>query len=230
MPIYNIPKDFYIFPHPLIATKEGMLGIGGDLSPQRLLLAYQFGIFPWYSEGDPIMWWSPNPRFVIYPNEVIISKSMRPYFNQNKFRLTSDQSFEKVIRQCQLIKRHGQKGTWITEEMVIAYLRLHQMGYAHSLEVWQNEELAGGLYGISLGKIFFGESMFSMQNNASKYAFICLCKKLEELDFWIIDGQQPNPHLKRLGGRPIDGIDFHNLLKRNCFEETIVGSWEKLFA
>jgi len=229
LPVYYIPEDFIIFPHPLLASEDGILGIGGDLVPERLLLAYQFGIFPWYSNEDPIMWWSPNPRFVIYPQEVIISKSMRPYFNQNKFKLTADNSFEKVIRLCQNVNRPGQDGTWITEKMLSAYLKLHKMGYAHSLEVWQNEKLVGGLYGISLGKVFFGESMFALENNASKFAFISLCKKLEELEFWIIDGQQPNPHLKSLGGRPLESKKFHALLKENCFEETVLGSWSYLF-
>jgi leucyl/phenylalanyl-tRNA--protein transferase len=222
-------EDSFIFPHPFLATKEGVLGIGGDLHPQRLLLAYQFGIFPWYSEGDPIFWWSPHDRFVVYPDQVIVTKSMRPYFNKKKFTLTADKAFESVIRFCQKTKRPGQSGTWITEEMLEAYIQLHNLGYAHSLEVWQDEELVGGLYGISLGKIFFGESMFSLANNASKFAFISLCHKLHELGFWLIDCQQPNPHLERLGGQFFDGRELHELLKKNCFEPTIKGSWSHLF-
>lgn len=222
-------EDFYLFPHPFLATKEGILGIGGDLNPERLLLAYQFGIFPWYNEGDPIVWWSPHDRFIIYPNEVVIAKSMRPYFNQKKFLITADYAFELVIRKCQKTKRPGQGGTWITEEMLEAYIDLHKMGYAHSIEVWQNDDLVGGLYGVSLGKIFFGESMFSISNNASKFAFISLCKKLEELGFWLVDCQQPNPHLESLGGQFLDGIELHEILKRNCFENTLLGSWAGFF-
>ena len=228
MPVYLIPSS-NIFPHPLAASQEGILGVGGDLNPERLLLAYQFGIFPWYSEGEPIMWWSPNPRFVLVPGEVVVSKSMRPYFNQDKFKLTADQAFEEVIRNCQKVKRKDQMGTWITEDMVEAYIQLHQLGYAHSLEVWENNTLVGGLYGISLGKVFYGESMFSSTNNASKYAFISLCRKLEELGFWIIDCQQHNKHLESLGGKFMDGKGFHRLMQKNSFEESRVGSWNDLF-
>ena len=163
------------FPDVEECTEEGIVAVGGDLSVERLILAYSRGIFPWYSsDRSPILWWSPDPRFVLFPENLIVSKSMRPYFNQNKFKVTWDQNFEDVIKNCQKIDREDQPGTWITSKMLAAYIQLHKKGYAHSVEVWLENELVGGLYGISLGKVFFGESMFAKVSNASKFGFISL--------------------------------------------------------
>ena len=229
MPIYHIPDSAIIFPHPFLSEPEGILGIGGDLSPERLLLAYQFGIFPWYSEGEPIMWWAPHDRFILIPHEVKIQKSMRTYFNNHRYILSADKDFVSVINHCKNVKRPGQKGTWITEEMVEAYTRLHKMGYAHSIEVWEENDLVGGLYGISLGKVFFGESMFSLKPNASKFGFISLSNKLHENNFRIIDCQQPNKHLASLGARHMSNRDFHHILRSNCLLETDARSWADFF-
>ncbi|MCB0530001.1 MAG: leucyl/phenylalanyl-tRNA--protein transferase, partial [Saprospiraceae bacterium] len=173
MPIYLLPEDEIIFPPPHLATAEGILAFGGDLSTKRILAAYRQGIFPWFNPGEPILWWSPDPRFVLYPSELRISKSMRPYFNQQKFKVTYDEAFDQVIKACQVraseaVRRRRSIGSWITPEMLAAYSKLHEMGYAHSVEVWQDDQLAGGLYGLSIGKVFFGESMFTRESNASK--------------------------------------------------------------
>lgn len=213
-----------------MADPNGILAVGGDLSPERLLTAYTWGIFPWFNEGEPIIWWSPDPRFVLFPEELKVSKSMRPYFNQKKFTLTFDTQFEAVMRACQTQRRKGQySGTWITEDMLAAYVRLHHLGYAHSVEVWKNEELVGGLYGIALGKVFFGESMFARQRDASKFGFISLVKKLQEVGFELIDCQQETNHLGSLGARAIDRKEFLEILQKNQKEETFVGSWTALF-
>jgi len=179
--LYWLRKDQITFPNADLANADGILAVGGDLSAERLIEAYQNGIFPWFNPEDPIIWWSPNPRFVLFPDEIKVSKSMRPYFNQKKFKISCDTVFEEVINSCSKQNRSGQLGgTWITDNMVEAYVNLHRLGYAHSVEVWNEDELVGGLYGISLGKIFFGESMFSKVSNASKFGFITLVKKLTE--------------------------------------------------
>ena len=199
--------------------------MGGDLSPERLLLAYRMGIFPWFNDDDPILWWSPDPRFVLFPKELKVSKSMRPYFNKKKFRVTFDQQFEVVIRSCQEPRGGQGFGTWITEEMVEAYRTLHEMGYAHSVEVWQEEELVGGLYGIGLGKCFYGESMFTKVSNASKFGFIALVRELNALGFWLIDCQQQTKHLRSLGAKAIPRSHFLEILKKNEHEQTLIGNW-----
>lgn len=226
MPVFRLPEDEIAFPHPELADPNGILAVGGDLSPERLLLAYEWGIFPWFNPNEPILWWSPDPRFVLFPDELRISKSMRPYFNQRKFEVTFDKEFERVIRACQQIKRDKQLGgTWITEDMVQAYCKLHELGYAHSVEVWQEGELVGGLYGISLGKVFFGESMFTTVSNASKFGFISLVRQLKAWDFKLIDCQQKTRHLASLGARSVDRALFLEYLERNAMEETLVGKW-----
>jgi leucyl/phenylalanyl-tRNA--protein transferase len=207
-----------LFPHPENTTNEGILAVGGDLSVERLKLAYQWGVFPWYGKEDPIIWWNPDPRYVIYPSKIKVAKSMRPYFNQQKFSVTYDQEFERVITYCQKVKREGQHDTWITAEMKAAYIALHKEGIAHSVEVWDGDDLVGGLYGVALGKIFSGESMFSLASNASKYGFITLARKLESLDYWVIDCQQPNPYLATLGGENIPRSEYMQLIRKNVFE------------
>ena len=218
------------FPDVEESTEEGIVAVGGDLSVERLILAYSKGIFPWYSsDKSPILWWSPDPRFVLFPENLIVSKSMRPYFNQNKFKVTWDQNFEDVIKNCQKIDREDQPGTWITSKMLAAYIQLHKKGYAHSVEVWLDNELVGGLYGISLGKVFFGESMFAKVSNASKFGFISLVNQLIKKDFVLIDCQQETNHLESLGASAIKRKDFIDILNHNNIEETYIGSWENYF-
>jgi len=225
MPLFWLSNEHLVFPPVHLAEPEGVLAVGGDLTPERLLKAYSQGIFPWYSPGEPILWWCPNPRFVLFPEKLKVSKSMRPYFNQQKFQISFDQQFETVMRECGNVPREGQDGTWITEEMVEGYTQLHEMGYAHSVEVWDGEKLVGGLYGISLGKVFFGESMFAKASNASKFGFISLVRKLEERGFWLIDCQQETPHLARFGAESIPRKDFIQTLERNQQAKTIKGKW-----
>jgi leucyl/phenylalanyl-tRNA--protein transferase len=229
MPVFWLSEDHNVFPDPGLANDDGVLAIGGDLSPERLLIAYGSGIFPWFNEGDPILWWSPDPRFVLFPDELKVAKSMRPYFNQRKFDYTLDEDFRRVIRQCQTQPRKGQYvGTWITKEMLEAYCHLHELGFAHSVEVWKKGELVGGLYGIALGKIFFGESMFTCVSNASKFGFISLVRLLTKLEFWLIDCQQETRHLESLGARNIARETFMDYLEKNKREPTFKGSWSNL--
>ncbi|MBD3661585.1 MAG: leucyl/phenylalanyl-tRNA--protein transferase, partial [Arenibacter algicola] len=176
-----------LFPDVEKADDDGLLAVGGDLSPERLLLAYKNGIFPWFNEDSMILWWSPDPRMVLFPNKIKISKSMAQVIKSNKFRITWNTQFEEVVNACSAIKRKGQAGTWITPEMKSAYLKLHQMGIAKSIEVWENDNLVGGLYGIDLGNVFCGESMFSRKSNASKFAFISLAKELQQKEYKLID-------------------------------------------
>lgn len=194
----NIP-----FPDPETALVEpnGLLAASYDLSPERILQAYRSGIFPWYSEDQPVLWWSPNPRCIIYPNELHLSKSLKKHIRKTKLTFTFDQEFEQVIHHC--ARLDSESGTWITDEMADAYTHLHQLGHAHSVEVWREDNLIGGLYGLSLGRCFFGESMFSLETNASKVAFSALCQQLTKWDYQIIDCQVENPHLLTLGATTI---------------------------
>ena len=201
------------FPPVSQANCDGILAIGGDLSSERLQLAYKSGIFPWFEQGEPIMWWSPNPRMVLFLDELVISKSMRSILNRNIFTVTFNQNFRDVISNCQNIKRDGQNGTWITNDMIEAYCKLHELGIAKSVEVWQDEKLVGGLYGIDLGHVFCGESMFSLVSNASKVAFIALVNQLKTANYKLLDCQVYNPHLESLGCREIDRTDFMEILK-----------------
>lgn len=192
---------------------QGLLAAGGDLSPPRLIDAYRHGIFPWYSEDQPILWWSPVPRCVIFPSEVHISRRLRRRFNQGRHHLTADQAFIRVIGACSG-PRHDQDGTWITPEMEAAYIRLHELGIAHSVEVWAEDELIGGIYGLALGRVFFGESMFSRQVDASKIALVALSKQLERWDFTLLDCQVSNPHLLSMGAVEISRAEFNQQLER----------------
>jgi leucyl/phenylalanyl-tRNA---protein transferase len=225
MPVFWLTPDTMEFPSAELASEEGILAIGGDLSPERLLLAYQQGIFPWFNPDDPILWWSPDPRFVLFPGELKVSRSMRPYFNQRRFEVTYDNQFETVIRGCQEERMGWRGGTWITESMVEAYCRLHDLGHAHSVEVWQNGALAGGLYGIALGKCFFGESMFTKVTNASKFGFITVVRQLKEEGYELIDCQQQTKHLASLGARNIPRKEFLAFLKKNEEHKTKLGHW-----
>ncbi len=201
------------FPPVTRANPEGLLAVGGDLSAERLLLAYQNGIFPWFNNDSLILWWSPPMRMVLYPKNVKISKSMRKVIRNERFALTKNVCFEQVIRACSIIKRTGQEGTWITEGMKNAYLKLHQLGLAKSYEVWEGETLVGGLYGFDLGHVFCGESMFSTVSNASKFAFIKLAQELERKQYAIIDCQLHTPHLASLGAEEIPRGEFMDILK-----------------
>ncbi|MEM6963955.1 MAG: leucyl/phenylalanyl-tRNA--protein transferase [Bacteroidota bacterium] len=225
MPVFWLTEELS-FPSPELANEDGILAVGGDLSTDRLLLAYSMGLFPWFNPDDPILWWSPDPRFVLYPDKLKVSKSMRPYFNQKKFTVTFDTHFQEVMTMCQQQYRKGQYGgTWISDEMIVSYTQLNKMGFAHSVEVWQDHNIVGGLYGISLGKIFFGESMFTTVSNASKFGFITLVKKLEELGYWLIDCQQRTKHLESLGGEYIQRREFQKYMDKNKFEKTLRGNW-----
>ena len=227
MPIYALDKNYLTFPPPNMAEDDGMLAIGGDLSPERLLVAYSMGIFPWFSEHEPILWWSPNPRCVLYPKDLKISKSMKQVFRKKIFHITADQDFRSVISACQQQPRLGQSGTWITPEMLEAYCELHQMGFAHSIEVWNaSNDLVGGLYGISLGSCYFGESMFARQSNASKAGFITLVHNLQKWGIDLIDCQIHTNHLESLGAVEIPRPYYLDLLKQAVMSKTIRGKWE----
>lgn len=200
------------FPPVSLANDDGLLAIGGNLSPERLIKAYQNGIFPWFNEGDPILWWSPNPRMVLFPNQLRISKSMHKLLKNETFKVTYNQCFRQVITRCAIAKRKGQNQTWILPEMINAYCKLHQLGFAHSVEVWQENQLVGGLYGIKIGAVFCGESMFSLVSNASKYGFISFVKNNPNIQ--LIDCQVYSEHLESLGGKEISRNDFLNLIQK----------------
>lgn len=226
MPIFALNNEI-VFPPVQLAEESGVLAVGGDLSPERLIEAYRCGIFPWYTDGDPIIWWSPNPRFVLFPAELYVSKTMRQVLRRSVFTITCDGDFRGVIQGCRE-PRKKERGTWITDEMLEGYVRLHEMGIAHSIEAWQGNELAGGLYGLSLGRCFFGESMFTRTDNASKAAFITLVRKLASLDFIIVDCQVYTAHLESLGARHIDREEYLEILSEGLRHETLQGSWKGL--
>ncbi|MGV8945057.1 MAG: leucyl/phenylalanyl-tRNA--protein transferase [Lutibacter sp.] len=211
--MYLLSKDL-VFPPVNLANEDGLLAIGGDLSAERLTLAYKSGIFPWYNQGEPIIWYSPNPRMVLFPKNLKISKSMKKIIRKKQFRVTFNQNFPAVISNCKNSYREGQGGTWITNEMQQAYLNLHKLGLAKSVEVWDGNELVGGLYGIDLGHIFCGESMFSKVSNASKLAFIFLVQQLEKENYKLIDCQVYNEHLESLGAEEISRAEFLTYLKK----------------
>lgn len=203
--------DELIFPNPSLADEDGLLALGGDLSANRLLLAYQNGIFPWYNDDTPILWYSPHERFVLFPEEIKISKSMRQVINSQKFKITFNTAFKEVIQACAEMKREGQDGTWITQNMQQAYIQLYQLGFAHSVEVWLNQELVGGLYGVLVNRVFCGESMFSKQSNASKLALIWLC---QNANIHLIDYQIYSEHLEKLGAKLISRDEFMEYLNQ----------------
>ncbi|THH40379.1 leucyl/phenylalanyl-tRNA--protein transferase [Neolewinella litorea] len=226
MPFYRLDPRFpELFPDPLRSNGDGPACFGGDLSPERLFNAYRLGFFPWFAEGEPILWWHPDPRFVLFPDELKVSKSMRPYFNQQKYRVTYDERFREVMEECRRVYRPLQRGSWITDDLIAGYVSLHEMGIAHSVEVYEGDELIGGLYGLALGKIFFGESMYFKRPNASKFGFISLVRRLHERGYRLIDCQQETDHLRSLGGRPIPRAEFVDHLAEIDAEETERGKW-----
>ncbi len=226
MAIYYLPEE-PLFPDPEEAEPDGLLAVGGDLLPERLLNAYANGIFPWYSDGLPIMWWSPDPRMVLFPEDFKRHKNLRRTVNKQIFKVTFDADFDRVIELCAATRAQSDEGTWITREMIEAYKKLHRLGYAHSVETWKNGELVGGLYGVSLGGSFFGESMFHLVTDASKVALWHLVDLLSAWNFDMIDAQQETAHLKSLGAKPVDRKNFLHLLKRSLKKPTKKGSWNK---
>ncbi len=208
-------NDKLLFPPVEMATEEGIVAIGGDLGVERLLLAYRSGIFPWYSEDEPIVWWSPDPRFVLFPEKLRVTKSMQSVLNNGTFRFTINRDFTAVLQNCKTITRKEQEGTWITPAVQNAYTHLHELGYAHSAEAWMNGELVGGLYGIRLGNVFFGESMFSKVSNASKFAFINYVRQLQKENVMLIDCQVYTAHLESLGAKMIARKKFIELLSQH---------------
>lgn len=220
-PIIWLNEDPSQFPHPnnAMQTPDGLLAAGGDLSPTRLINAYSLGIFPWYNQEDPILWWSPNPRSVVIPHKFKASKSLKKAIRKGEFSVTSDICFTEVMEACAKPRKDG-LGTWINQNMINSYTELHDMGIAHSIECWKNDVLVGGLYGIAIGRAFFGESMFSTISNASKVAFAALCENLAKQGYLIIDCQVHNPHLESLGAQEIPRSDFLEILQKATSENT----------
>lgn len=225
MPIYQLPDEAY-FPAPEMAEPDGLLAVGGNLSPERLLNAYATGIFPWYGEEQPILWWSPNPRTVLFPKDFKRHKNLRRTVQGGKFQVRFDTQFKEVISHCSQISRKEQAGTWITREMKAAYIELHELGFAHSVETYLDDKLVGGLYGISLGGAFFGESMFHLVSDASKVALWYLVERCLAWNFDFIDVQQDTQHLRSLGAVNIERKKFLFLLKESLKKETRKGKWK----
>ena len=224
MPVYRLGPEL-VFPDPEESEPEGLLAVGGDLAPQRLLLAYASGIFPWYAEGQPILWHSPDPRAVVVPSALHVSRSLDKTLRRRKFEVRLDTAFADVIRACAEVPRRGEEGTWITNDMIRAYERLHESGYAHSAEAWEGDRLVGGVYGISLGGAFFGESMFTRRSDASKVAFTVLMRQLERWHFDFLDCQMRTPHLERMGAVLWPRKAFLAALARSVVRETRCGRW-----
>jgi leucyl/phenylalanyl-tRNA--protein transferase len=224
MPVFQLSEDL-VFPSAHLASKEGLLAVGGDLSQKRLLLAYSLGIFPWYSEREPILWWSPDPRLVLYPHEFRMSRSLKRTVRKGIFDVTMDQDFRQVIAECARVRLEGNQGTWILDDMIHAYCKLHDSGFAHSVESWSDGRLAGGLYGVSLGKCFFGESMFTRISDASKVAFVKLVEHLKSLQFAVIDCQVPTEHLISFGARKIPRARYLDELQKALSTPTLKGKW-----
>jgi leucyl/phenylalanyl-tRNA--protein transferase len=224
MPVYLL-TDKLVFPPAEGASREGVVAVGGDFKPERLLLAYSQGIFPWPTEGMPLLWFSPDPRFVLRPREVHVGRSLGKVLRRDGFEVRFDTAFEAVIRACGLAPRPGQDGTWIQEDLIEGYLELHRLGYAHSVEAWRDGDLVGGLYGVSLGSCFFGESMFAAAPDASKVAFVTLLAHLERWGIGLVDCQVKTAHLARFGGREVSRRDFLVELRRRVAEPTRRGPW-----
>jgi len=225
MPVYRLGEDPALFPPVSKADRSGLLAVGGDLSPERLLNAYARGIFPWYSEGQPILWHAPSPRFVLEPARAHVGRSLRKQVRRGVFQVKLDTAFPEVIRACSESPRPGQSGTWITDDMQEAYVRLHHLGFVHSAEAWQDGKLVGGLYGVSLGSIFFGESMFWRAPDASKVAFAVLLQQLVAWGFTLMDCQQETSHLARFGAEARPRKDFLRALEEGLKVPSRVGRW-----
>ncbi len=230
-PRFPVLGEYDWFPFPPVddASEDGVLCTGGNLSPGMLLSAYRQGLFPWFNDEDPIVWWSPDPRFILVPGDLHVSATMKKVLKKRRFELTIDRSFGEVIRACSSTPRHGQAGTWITDDMIAGYERLHELGYAHSAEARLGGKLAGGLYGISLGSAFFGESMFSLEPDASKAAFIPLVWTLAEAGFTLVDSQVRTEHVESMGGRSVARTDYLGMLAKALCSPTLKGDWGALF-
>jgi len=226
VPIFRLPRDAAVFPDPCHAEPDGLLAVGGDLSPRRLLAAYREGIFPWFGDESPILWWSPDPRLVLVPGELHVPRSLQRTLRRGVYRVTADTAFPDVIRACSAKERPDQEGTWITLDMIEAYEELHRLGYAHSFEAWEGDALAGGLYGVSLGQAFFGESMFSERPDASKVAFVKAVRWLADRDIRLIDCQVRTEHLLRFGAREIPRDAFLAELRRAVEAPSMRGKWQ----
>ena len=224
MPIFALPEA-HIFPDPRLAEPNGLIAVGGDLSLERLLKGYALGMFPWYSEGQPILWHSPDPRFVLYPQDLRVSRSLRRTLRRKPFRLSMDTAFAEVVRACARVPRPFQDGTWITDEMNDAYCGLHDLGYAHSVEAWEGEQLVGGLYGVSLGRVFFGESMYAESPDASKVALVSLVQQLVRWGFELLDSQVYTEHLERFGAVEIPREQYLDALESGLETPTRRGRW-----
>lgn len=224
MPVFALPKEA-IFPDPAHAEDDGLLAVGGDLSPERLLTAYALGIFPWYSENSPILWWSPEPRLIIEPGQEHVPSRLDRFLRRGRYAFTLDTAFDRVISACATVDRPAGPGTWIVPEMQAAYIRLFELGFAHSIEAWENGELVGGLYGVALGRAFFGESMFHLRPDASKGAFVTLIRALAGAGYILFDCQQTTPHMVRFGGFEVGRDDFLQRLEKALEKETQRGRW-----
>ena len=224
MPVFRL-DDRLIFPDPELAHPSGVIAVGGDVSPERLLRGYAAGIFPWYSEGQPILWHSPDPRFVLDVSDLRVGKSLRNRMNRRPYRITMDRAFEAVIDACARVPRPGQDGTWITDDMRLGYRGLHDRGFAHSVEAWDGDSLVGGLYGVSLGHAFFGESMFATASDASKIAFVCLARQLQRWDMPWLDSQVHTEHVERFGAVEISRRDYLLRLRTALSAPTRHGIW-----
>jgi leucyl/phenylalanyl-tRNA---protein transferase len=224
MPVYRLSEELS-FPHPTLAAEGGLLAVGGDLRLERILLAYRNGIFPWYSEGRPILWWCPAPRLVLFPRELRIGRSLVKALRRDPYRITLDQHFRGVMQACAETPRPGQDGTWITQDLEQAFVALHEQGLAHSVEAWEGDDLVGGLYGLAIGRVFFGESMFARRPDASKIAFVRLVRQLDAWDFDLIDCQVVTEHLVRFGAREIELEPFLELLRYSVDRPMLPGPW-----
>ncbi len=224
MPLFRLSKRID-FPPAWLARSDGLLCIGGDLSPQRLLLAYKNGIFPWFSMDEPFLWWSPDPRLVLFPEEINISKSLKKKIKKNLLTVTIDNAFEQTIRSCAKPRKKEHEGTWLVDEMIDAYIQLHNMGYAHSIEIWRGNKLVGGLYGICLGGSFFGESMFSFENDASKIALVALSNYLKKQRFDLIDCQVTTTHLLNMGACEISRNSFLDIINKSVKRKEFKNIW-----
>lgn len=224
MPVFHLSNDL-VFPPAHLARNDGLLCVGGDLSPERLILAYRNGIFPWFSKGEPVLWWSPDPRLVLFPRKVSVSRSLAREIRKHRFTVTMDQAFDRVIQACADTPNRHDKETWLVDGMIPAYQRLHQMGIAHSVETWYGDDLASGLYGVSMGGVFFGESMFHRKSNASKVALVALCRQLTRWKYSLIDCQVATGHLVRMGAEEIPRSVFVNVIHRTAKQKTVKGPW-----
>ncbi len=224
VPVFRIP-DTHAFPHPSLAEPDGLLGVGGDLDPARLLFGYQNGIYPWYSEGQPILWFSPDPRFVLPTDALHVPRSLKKVMRQGRYEIRLDTDFEGVIRACKAARRKRQRGTWITRDMLRAYIELHRLGFAHSAEAWLDGRLVGGLYGVAAGRLFSGESMFALEPDASKIAFVWLARQLQVWGFPLIDSQSYTEHLERFGARHIPREAYLEALPGLVSQPGRLGRW-----